>query len=279
MKLKHINLLLGLVPFSLSSCTTISAYPDGAKYISGNKEYQVNIHSIDVDWINGNITFVEDVNIEGVKIEETTNLTNPKEKVHTYVDNGELKIKFFASGHTCKSISYTKDLVITYNPGIKEISAEIIDGEIFAQSLTADEVELDSISGNIDIQNIKAKQVDIESTSGNIEIDNIVATSFEIDNISGTTKLSDIHAKTFEAEFVSGNSDVKFSSIDNAAFDSVSGNIDLTLPSDGGSVKINKTSGKVTTLRECTFSNNTYIFGTGSALIDVEITSGNVTIQ
>ena len=58
-----------------------------------------------------------------------------------------------------------------------------------------------------------------------------------------------------------------------------SGKIFLTLPIDGGTVKVNKTSGSVKTNRECTMNNNTYKFGTGSADVKVSMTSGSLSID
>ena len=55
--------------------------------------------------------------------------------------------------------------------------------------------------------------------------------------------------------------------------------INLTLPEDGGTVKVSKTSGSVTAERECSFNNNTYKFGTGAAEISVSMTSGKLLIK
>ena len=53
----------------------------------------------------------------------------------------------------------------------------------------------------------------------------------------------------------------------------------MTLPSDGGTVKVSKTSGDVVTERECSVNNSTYKFGSGPAQISVSMTSGKLIIK
>ena len=77
----------------------------------------------------------------------------------------------------------------------------------------------------------------------------------------------------------SGSFTVGFASIKNASFDMTSGSINMTMPKDGGTVTVSKTSGKVYTNRECSISDNIYSFGSGEALIEVDMTSGKVRIS
>lgn len=250
---------------SLTSCLSISrydSYPDANKYLVGNQEYKENISSLDIDWLSGNLVLIEDSTIEGVKVEEYTNLTKDEEKVHSYLNNGELKIKFFASNYhrLLRNSNYKKDLVITYKPKLTNLKIELTSGSCTAANLTPSDC-------NINI------------TSGNIEINNIVSNTIHLDGTSGNMELNKIETKEFYSDITSGDLNTAFASVEKAKMSLTSGDIDLTIPTSGGKVKVSKTSGLVTTNRQCTINNGEYTFGSGESIIEVSMTSGRLTIN
>ena len=247
---------------SLTSCRThVGNYANADKYLAGNQTYVDEITALDIDWISGSVTLVEDETITGVKIEEVTTLEKENEWVHSYVDNGKLMVKFFAANTWCsKTFGYKKELTVTYHPGLESVNVDLTSGSLKAQSITANNVMIDMTSGNATIDNVIANKVDVDLTSGDISIKNITANEFDADLTSGTITTG-------------------FTLINKASFDLTSGKINLTLPLDGGTVKVSKTSGSVNTERECSISNNTYKFGTGLAEIKVSMTSGKLTIK
>ena len=254
--------LLGLMTLSLTGCGThVGYYANADKYLAGNQTYEEEITAIDIDWISGSVTLVEDETITGVKIEEVTDLEKEREWVHSYIDNGKLMIKFFAANTWCSRLyDYTKELTVTYHPGLESVNVDLTSGSLKAESITAKDVDIDITSGKAIVNNIVADSVDADLTSGTIEIKNITAKEFDTDLTSGTIT-------------------VGFTAIDNADFDLTSGKINLTIPEDGATVKVSKTSGSVKTERECSIDNNVYKFGTGSANIKVSMTSGKLTIK
>lgn len=261
MKNKLAFITLGLLSLSLTSCGTMyGTYKDADKYLAGNQTYEQEISVLDIDWVSGSLTLVEDDSISGVKVEEVTNLTNEKELVHSYLNEGELKIKFFASGHTRRSFtSFKKELTVTYKPGLTKINVDLTSGSMTADSVTATTFDLDLTSGHAKIGKMTADTVKTDVTSGSVEI-------------------TEVAAKNLESDMTSGTFTVGFKSIDTADFDLTSGKINMTLPLDGGKVKVSKTSGVVKTERECTISNNVYTFGSGAADIKVSMTSGDLKI-
>ena len=254
--------LLGLMTLSLTSCGThVGHYANADKYLAGNQTYTEEITAIDIDWISGSVTLVEDETITGVKVEEVTDLEKEKEWVHSYIDNGKLMIKFFAANTWCSRLfDYTKELTVTYHPGLESVNVDLTSGSLKAESITAKDVNIDMTSGKANIKNIVADNVDVDLTSGDIEI-------------------KDVTAKEFDADLTSGTITVGFTAIDDASFDLTSGKINMTIPEDGASVKVSKTSGSVKTERECSIDNNLYKFGTGSANIKVSMTSGKLIIK
>jgi DUF4097 and DUF4098 domain-containing protein YvlB len=261
MKNKIAFFTLGLLTLPLAGCgTNMSIYPNADKYLAGNQEYSENISSLDIDWISGSLTLVEDASIEGVKIEEVTNMTEEKGLVHSYLNDGELKIKFFASGYRAHVFNLQKDLTVTYKPGLTKINIDLTSGSLNAEKVTATTFELDMTSGSTKINNLVADEVETDSTSGSIEITNMTT-------------------KNMKADMTSGTYTVGFTSIEKASFSLTSGSVNMTLPEDGGVVKVDKTSGSVITDRECIISDNTYTFGSGTADIKVSMTSGKLKIH
>ena len=267
--------------FGLTGCgTSVGSYADADKYLVGNQIYDENITSLDIDWVNGKITLIEDESISGVKIEETTNLTKKEELVHSYLNNGELKIKFFASNY--RRFGFTpikKELVVTYKPGLENFNLDLTSGNCLATQLTATKCNIDMTSGSAKIDKIIASTCDIDMTSGNFKIDNLMANEFSSECTSGDIKINKADVKDFDAEMTSGNYSVSFINVEKATFDMTSGDINMTLPEDGGQVNIYKTSGSIITNRECSVNNNIYTFGNGSASIEVKMTSGKVIIN
>ena len=253
--------MLGLMMLSLASCgLRMSTYADADKYTAGNIEYSdTTITNLDIDWLSGKVTLVEDESASGVTIYEETNLTEEKALVHTYLNNGTLNVKFFASGYHCSSYSIRKELTITYRPGLDELRIDLTSGSINATELHANKFDLDITSGSANIGNLVAEDVDIDLTSGSVNIDKVAT-------------------KNFDADMTSGRINVKFEALEKATFDLTSGKIDMTLPTDGGKVKVSKTSGTVIASRECTIKDNIYTFGTGLADIKVSMTSGTLLI-
>ena len=254
--------LLGFMSLSLTSCGThVGHYANADKYLAGNQTYTEEITSLDIDWISGSVTLVEDETITGVKVEEVTDLEKEKEWVHSYIDNGKLMIKFFAANTWCSRLfDYTKELTVTYHPGLESVKIDLTSGSLNAESITAKDVDIDMTSGKANINNIVADSVDTDLTSGNIELNNITA-------------------KEFDADLTSGTITTGFTAIEKANYSLTSGKINLTLPSDGGTVKVSKTSGGVKTERECSVDNGVYKFGTGLAEIKVSMTSGKLVIK
>lgn len=262
MRKKFVFILLGLLTSGLTGCgTKMSVYADADKYIAGNTEYtNVEVSEINVDWVSGSLTLVEDESATGITISEITELTEEKALVHSYYHDGILNVKYFYSGYRCRTSFFKKDLTITYKPGL-------------------DSLDINLTSGSLKAENINVKKFDLDLTSGSTNVSNLVAEDADIDLTSGDITFGKINAKSFDVDMTSGKANVNYEAIEKSSFDLTSGNIDLTLPSEGGNVKVSKTSGSVKTNREGTFSNDIYQFGSGTAEISVSMTSGTLTIN
>ena len=211
-------LILGLLGFSLTSCISGEVYADADKYLAGDQTYEENITSLDIDWVSGTLTLVEDERIEGVKIVEDTNLARESELVHSYFHDGKLNIHFFASGHTYLGFNAKKDLTVTYHPGLSNIKVDITSGTFNAETLTADKVSIDMTSGSSNIGSIISQEVDVDFTSGNLKIGRVNTNSFDAEFTSGKLNVQHITANSFNVDMTSGDMKVGFDEISKASF-------------------------------------------------------------
>ena len=282
MKKRFSFILLGLLSLLFTSCGIwMSRYPDADKYVSGNQTYNEEVNSIDIDWLSGTVKLVEDNSLTNsvVKIEEETDCTKEEELVHSYLNEGKLMIKFFASGYRCTNSGITKKLIVTYAPGLESIKVNLTSGSLNAESITARDINVDLTSGKVVAGEIISERVKFDLTSGSVNIDSVYANDFDIDLTSGSANIKSIFTEDFDADLTSGSLDTGFGYVKTASYDLTSGDIKLTLPNDGGKVRVEKTSGKVNTERECTIVNGVYKFGDGEAMFDVTMTSGTLTIK
>ena len=280
-KLKLLALLLSL-PL-LSGCNTqvsMGYYSDAEKYLVGNQTYEGEITSIDIDWIKGLVQLKPSVDINGVKIEEENNLED-NSKVHTYFDNGKLSMKFMASGHRAFIDEKDKHVLLTYNPSkIASIDIGMTSGKLLGSSIHASEdIEISLTSGRAEIESLRSPKAEINITSGYVEVGEFIGNELEAKMTTGTIITKNIHAKTYKGRATSGTLEASFVQLESGSINATSATIKMTMPEEGGKVTLNKTSGSVTANRECTVDGKTYTFGNGSAMIDIDISSGKVIIN
>ena len=135
-------LLLGLFGLSLTGCgASVGYYKDADKYVAGNQDYDSSVTSIDVDWVSGHLEVATDYDVEGVSIYEETNAPSEKGRVHSYLNDGILKIKYAAAGyHFPPFKSYSKNLKVLYNPAflsLEDLSIDLTSGTLKAGEIAA----------------------------------------------------------------------------------------------------------------------------------------------
>lgn len=282
-KFSLLSLILCIPLLSGCGWTTMSVYADADKYLIGNQVFETNAKSIDVDWLSGTLTLVEDNTITGAKLEETTSKLIDEEKVHSYyyAESGLLSVKYMASGYTSKHfISDDKNLTLTYNPTeIYKINVNLTSGKFSADSLTpSDKLEVKMTSGDCNLNKVLTKETIIEETSGRINIKEINSSKIQSKLTSGSLTIDKTDVGNFDLNQTSGDATIKFNSLTKGNIKATSGSISATLPTDGGKVNFSKTTGSLKVHREYNVINGQYVIGTGVALLDINITSGNVNI-
>ena len=279
-KFKLLGLLL-VIPF-LAGCNgsvSLGNYENADKYLIGNQVYQGNITTINVDWISGEVKLIADENASDIKIVEENTLKD-EDKVHTWFTDGTLNVKFFAANHRAQIDPRDKHVAITYNPSyLERASLSLTSGRLITPTLNVkEEVLVELTSGNAEIEGIITKRVNLYQTSGSMTINKLEADKLMINSTSGHIDIKNVDINELNAKLTSGNLALSLNRLNSGIINLTSGSVSVKLPSDGGKVTIDKTSGTINASREHTQSGNLYTFGEGSMTLSISLTSGSVTL-
>ena len=274
-------LLLPLLSGCYSSIS-IGTYEEADKYLAGNQNYESKISSINVDWVCGKLTLVSDESITGANLKEDNEFPEV-EKVHSYLKGEQLNVKFFASGHRSYNLDPKgKELVLTYNPNyISELNIWLTSGTLIAPKLKAStKVDIALTSGIANIEGVAAPTFEGTFTSGSLFVKELNADKAKISGTSGTIDVSNIKTSEFKTSITSGRQNLRFISFTASNVSMTSGETYIKLPSEGGTLTISKSrTGSLVINREHTVNADRYIFGESSSTMNVEFTSGKLTIE
>ena len=253
-------IILPVLGLSMVSCTSMTSYADADKYLIGSQTYTGELKTLDIDWISGQVTLIEDSTATSISVVEENDLPDEK-KVHSYFHDGILNIKYWESGLRARFIdSSQKHLYVTY-PSLENLDVDLTSGKLATGKITAKTVNVDLTSGSMDFDGITCDTINADLTSGSITINNLETGTGEFDCTSGSITIQ--HSKA-----------------DSLSFDLTSGKIDLTIPEKGATVKFNKVSGSYHSIREnYTKNDNKYVYGDGSCQIKISVTSGKAYIR
>ena len=259
-------------------------YDDFEKYSAGNFSCSSSeINSIDIEWRNGKIELVK---AEGENIYVTESSADISDidddmKVHCYVKNGTLYIKFCAAGYKYSKINDKCKHLKVCVPKNADVDIDTVSSDINIGDAVFDRLSIDVISGNVDGQKVNADKVNIETTSGSISFESLIAKNADFDTVSGNIKIKELGISGAEINSVSGYADIALSSKADIDFSSVSGSITIELPDGiGAKARIDSVSGVFHSKKTFTEEKkDVYVIGNGECLFDIDTTSGDVYIN
>lgn len=172
------------------------------------------IHSLDIDWINGNVN-IEYYDGDTIYIEENS---GSKSRPMCYkIDGGTLKIDEYRN--KSKIIDISKDLTVKLPLDFKadEIEVSVVAANVSASSLNTGKLDFETVSGNGDFEfAVSPREIDTESVSGGVKItlpSDVSGYSASWNTVSGSFSAKDFdNSKHFgdgsvliDGESVSGN--------------------------------------------------------------------------
>lgn len=260
------------------STTTQHPYENADKYLIGSQTYEVaELSALNIDWTVGKVVLVQDENATNVTVVEENNLDD-KKKVHSYLHDGVLEIKFWQSG--LKDVVDEKDkrLTVTYK-SVQQLSIILTSGVLNAEKLTGDSATIKITSGDIVVNDAEFASLSVKMTSGDIRFGTIKADTVSFAQTSGNTYARSLDVNTFTSKSSSGDLDVGFASANSVSIKMTSGSAKVGIPTNGATLTFKKTSGSFKSDLAYTVDGDKYVFGDGGCDMSIKITSGSVRIK
>jgi len=215
-----------------------------------------------------------------------------KKNVELSERRGILELKITEPGFNLFSFNFNPDDVVIYLPKQFEEKLEIemgsgslrIEEYTNDQPLTLTSLSLDVGSGKSFLNHINSQSFSYDGSSGSVTIDSMTTEHGQFDISSGRVQLTSYEG-LLEATLSSGSMDAQFDRLIDSIYVSISsGKVDLDLPSDADfTLKGKSSSGSISNqfpLEDQTTGNREIsgIHGEGTHLIDLEVSSGRISV-
>lgn len=283
---------------NIKGVAPLMQYEEAGKYSVGNFSYEAaEVKKVRVDWIAGEVCLLQS-NASTLQVKETGELTSDQQ-LHYLWEEGVLTIRYCASGYSGTFPVNSKELTLEIPAGI-DVSVDSVSGGITLREGIFGEVKLDTTSGNISLGSVASdacrlntvsgsmqaeelvcgENLKADTTSGRILIQRLEAPIADLGTVSGDLNLELFSGQSVKLETTSGAIKLMVEAGQDIELESVSGSIELQLGDgiSGASVDFDSSSG--------TFHGDGYkmeggrhVFGDGTCQIQVETTSGNLTIK
>lgn len=287
--------LLGCV--MINGVSSFNQYPEAEKYSVGNFSYAAgDITRVEVDWVAGSI-YIQQSDKATLQVEETGELTE-EQQLHYLLEDGVLKIQYCASGYTGTFPVKGKELTVEI-PQDMDLSVDSVSGNVILGDGTFGELKLDTTSGKIEFGTVSAevcrldtvsgsirgeklsctKRLKADTTSGSVQVDWLETPEADVETTSGDVDLC-LYGQEAEIGTTSGSITLKLEKGKRAEVESTSGSVTLGLGKNlgGATLDFDSTTGSLRA-DGYVMEHGYYIFGDGSCEIQVETTSGSLTVK
>jgi len=175
-------------------------------------------------------------------------------------------------------------LYVSVPSNIKNVNARSMSGDISAENVVAESLELNTMSGDVSVNGVRIEGEYISNTmSGDVNATNIVALTAEVKSMSGDSRFQGT-AKDIKVASTSGDTRVEAEGVERITATSISGDVKVMLENAGGyTADVKSTSGDITlkfgSERHSDAKNAQYTLGDGSVQITATSVSGDVNIK
>ena len=167
-----------IMPFTmcLTGCSFVSMfntfayqYDNALEYKAGDREIGDKVTKINLDYISGDVT-IKANDTDKVTVKESANISlKDPQKVHTWVNDGTLYVRFCQS---TKKINFTNikkslELTLPASQDLDDVIIEMSSGDLIFDGLTTGGFKVKSSSGDVRAD-LSGKNIDIKSSSGKI---------------------------------------------------------------------------------------------------------------
>lgn len=261
----------------LATCSLLRAFSfvsagdnnEGMPYI-GPSETTIDaaeVRSLQLDWTLGTVEVVSESGLENIVVTED------------YLDQSlaewPMNIEVNSAGTLIVDDGVPSDVTLFNSKG-KHLTVRIP-----ADIAQLGKVECDIASGELAYGGVSCDKLDIQLTSGAAEVTDVVTPKLNLQVGSGEARIEGEFSDEITASVQSGDVQLVSRVVPNKTdLDVTSGNIDYRLPENAEfKLRAKSTSGDVSVGFEATNDGDTYLVGKGGSTIDVNVTSGDITIR
>ncbi|MDD4213010.1 MAG: DUF4097 family beta strand repeat-containing protein [Bacilli bacterium] len=282
MKKISLVLLLLVTAISLSGCISVMnyRYPNSELYSIGDATFEASdVNKIYIDWVSGDVEVLGLSTQTQVDISEVVDAgTEDQYRMHYYLDNGTLMIRFAASITGFNHIFQVKKLIVELPEGFdKPLEVNAVSANIDISGVDS-ALLIDSVSGKIEVNDVVAENCLIDQVSGTITFTNVTLNDLAIDTVSGKIKSTASAFTRISLQAVSSQVELENTTTPTSCtIETVSGSIKLTLPTDASfRFEYDKVSGSVNSEFATTISGNIYTIAQGGSLYRFSTVSGSL---
>ena len=228
------------VPFANWDLYHSETYENAESYQTGDFSGNADeVQTLAVYWRSGEIKITESEG-DSIEIRESGKNLTEDAKMHYYLKDGQLEVRFCASGATIQVKPKEKHLQIEV-PKNMQLSIHRTSADVKAKHLEQEQILVATMSGDIEIGEFVAEEGDLSSGSGDITLDNM--------------------------------------QVQEAAITTASGDVELSLPEKGAKIKYTTTGGDLETDLDHKKTGNIYVFGDGKTNLTIQSTNGDLMIR
>ncbi len=259
----------------------------GEAVAEGENSYSVSddIKNLDIEWVSGNVKIVRGEGEHITFAESDPDGIDADDKLYYTIEGDTLKIECCNSDTISIGINIdggcgNKKLVVNVPYALEDVYIDTTSADVDMDGLEIlDKLYISTTSGRVFIANMGAGNVELDSTSGSLQFEGSCR-EFVADSVSGLVIFTG-SCRDIEADTSSGQVRFVLDTIpEEISADTVSGDVSMYLPPEASfELEYDTVSGDL----ECDFPvkmrGDGYVVGNGGAEIDVDTTSGSLSLM
>ena len=179
-------------------------YDNAAAYVAGEFTCDsATVKRVEIDWIGGNVEIEQSGSGKTSVFEDGEELSEEK-RLHTYLSDGVLRVKYCRSGCLGKIDETQKNLQVDIPKGV-DVEINGVSANVYLGMIEIGNLSIETDTGCIEAESILCKNADIETQSGYIGMGALTADKIELDSASGEIHLGIPTCQSTEIETKNGN--------------------------------------------------------------------------
>ena len=142
---------------------------------------------MEIDWIDGNIEIEQSALGKTSVFEDGEELSEEK-RLHTYLNDGILRVKYCRSGCLGKIDETQKNLLVEIPKGA-DVKIRTVRANVYLGVLETGVLSVETDRGCVEVESIRAQRAEIETQSGYIGVGSLAADTLEVNGKTGEIHL------------------------------------------------------------------------------------------